>query len=205
MLLAPSWWSILSFDPAVNLPASPVSASKTIYNPGGSSTQEYTQDSGSYFPFAFRERLDIENLDPEADELWNGALNTPLGGFLLVAHNETFYRGWGVSMFHSIHCLSMLRTSFQSYFGLATGPGGHGDHTHGSQGRRRAAGLAGIDERQHVEHCMGYIAKVCNFTALLAGLNSPKGSSRHCSATVMTHWNRRLASLMNRATYFSAV
>jgi hypothetical protein len=135
-------------------------AYNTIYNPGEEVLRrpsESQRGRNPNFLFDFRERPDLESLDSTADEAWSNAMSTPLGGFLLVRHNETYYRGWGVSMFHSIHCMGMLRTSFQRYFGLADGNGDHGVHIHGPPGRRS---LSMIDERQHVEHCLGYIARV---------------------------------------------
>lgn len=131
----------------------------TIYSSGTTVPQSSPQIAG--FPFTFRERPDIESLDPKFDEGWNGEMSTPLGGFMLVAHNESFYRAWGVSMFHSIHCLTMLRTSFQRSFGLVSGDkNSHGGHSHGKNGKRSFVDLSMIDERQHVEHCLGYIGRV---------------------------------------------
>jgi hypothetical protein len=137
------------------------SSPQTIYNPGkaaldGSPHKFHDRPD---FLYKFYERADIESLDPKADKLWHDAMTPPLGGFLLVAHNETFYRGWGVSMFHALHCLGMLRSSFQTYFGLAEQGHGHDGHNHGP--RNAIPDLSKVDERQHVEHCMGYIAKVC--------------------------------------------
>lgn len=131
---------------------------RTIYNPsddalrGGSSASR----ERSNFLFGFLERPDIESLDSAVDGAWNQAMNTPLGGFLLVRHNETYSQGWGVSMFHSIHCLGILRSTMQNYFGLAPENGGHGAHAHG----QRDGALLHVDERKHVEHCLGYIGRV---------------------------------------------
>ncbi|KAI0158356.1 hypothetical protein GGR57DRAFT_460085 [Xylariaceae sp. FL1272] len=134
----------------------------TIYNPHHNASERTASEQPQRFPYSFHERHDIESLDPQFDDAWNQAMSTPLGGFLLVAHNESFYRAWGVGMFHSIHCLSMLRASFQSYFGLASGEG-HMSHSHGSS-KRGFVDLSKVDERQHVEHCLGYIGRalLCN-------------------------------------------
>lgn len=167
-------------------------AHNTIYNPGEEILRAPTgtqRGRSPSFLFDFRERHDLESLDSKADEAWSNAMSTPLGGFLLVQHNETYYRGWGVSMFHSIHCLGMLRTSFQNFFGLADGKGHHGDHIHGPGGQM-------INERQHVEHCLGYIGRVgspCWPSAILKmyklawKLTWPCSlcSSRHCFAMAM--------------------
>ncbi|KAL6792247.1 hypothetical protein GGI42DRAFT_335648 [Trichoderma sp. SZMC 28013] len=136
-------------------------AHHTIYNPGDSVLQGAKSSSERpNFLFEFLERHDIESLDSAADGAWDQAMSTPLGGFLLVQHNETYNLGWGVSMFHSVHCLRMLRATMQNYFGLAAGNTGHGTHTHGG----RDGATLKVDERTHVEHCLGYIGRalLCN-------------------------------------------
>ncbi|KAL7943581.1 hypothetical protein V8C42DRAFT_327913 [Trichoderma barbatum] len=133
----------------------------TIYNPGDSVLRGNSAfNTKQKFLFEFLERHDIESLDRAADEAWDQAMSTPLGGFLLVRHNETYSSGWGVSMFHSIHCLKMLRTTMQNYFGLAPGTTGYATHTHDG----RDSATLKVDERTHVEHCLGYIGRalLCN-------------------------------------------
>ena len=134
---------------------------RTIYNPGENVLGgPKLRGSRPNFLYEFHERHDLESLDSTADETWNNAMSTPLGGFLLVQHNETYQRGWGVSMFHSLHCLGMLRASLQSHFGLNPEGGDHGTHMHGSGRRRGEEKRFSVDERQHAEHCIGYIARV---------------------------------------------
>ncbi|KAK4059943.1 hypothetical protein Trihar35433_10487 [Trichoderma harzianum] len=118
-------------------------AHNTIYNPGDSVLQgARSSNERPNFLFEFLERHDIESLDSAADEAWDQAMSTPLGGFLLVKHNETYNLGWG------------------NYFGLAAENTGHGTHTHGG----RDGATLKVDERTHVEHCLGYIGRalLCN-------------------------------------------
>lgn len=130
---------------------------RTIYNPSDDVLRGSSASRGnSNFLFEFLERPDIESLDSAVDGVWDQAMNTPLGGFLLVRHNETYSQGWGVSMFHSIHCLRILRSTMQNYFGLAPENGGHAAHAHG----QRDGATLHVDERKHVEHCLGYIGRV---------------------------------------------
>ncbi|KAL7928077.1 hypothetical protein V8C35DRAFT_326248 [Trichoderma chlorosporum] len=106
---------------------SEVEADHTIYNPGNNIFQKTSAlDKRSNFPFQFLERHNIKSLDSAANE----------------------------AMFHSIHCLKMLRATMQSYFGLAPG-NGHGTHIHGG---RDSVALK-VDERTHVEHYLGYIGR----------------------------------------------
>jgi hypothetical protein len=140
-------------------PTKPLSGDgRTIYNPSDDALRDSSASRGNpNFLFEFLERPDIESLDSTVDEAWNQAMNTPLGGFLLVRHNETYSQGWGVSMFHSIHCLGILRSTMQNYFGLAPEHGGgHAAHSHG----QRDGATLHVDERKHAEHCLGYIGRV---------------------------------------------
>lgn len=166
----------------------------TIYNPGDSVLQGARSSSERpNFLFEFLERHDIESLDSAADGAWDQAMSTPLGGFLLVKHNETYNLGWGVSMFHSVHCLRMLRATMQNYFGLAAENTGHGTHTHGG----RDGATLKVDERTHVEHCLGYIGRVsCLFLLFHTGfrliLTSLLCAFRLCYAMEMTLWSHHL-------------
>lgn len=175
---------------------------RTIYNPSDDVLRGSSASKGnSNFLFEFLERPDIESLDSTVDGAWNQAMNTPLGGFLLVRHNETYSQGWGVSMFHSIHCLGILRSTMQNYFGLAPENGGHAAHAHG----QRDGATLHVDERKHVEHCLGYIGRVRSRPFSPA----PKDElllinyySRPYYAMETTPWSPHLQNMMLQATYF---
>ncbi|KAK1255388.1 hypothetical protein MKX08_009383 [Trichoderma sp. CBMAI-0020] len=187
---------------------------RTIYSPSDDALRDTSASSGnSNFLFEFLERPDIESLDSAVDGAWNQAMNTPLGGFLLVRHNETYSQGWGVSMFHSIHCLGILRSTMQNYFGLAPENGGHATHAHG----QRDGALLHVDERKHVEHCLGYIGRalLCNgddtleppFTKydaagniLLSGVNG-QGHQHSCRDSTLA-WKTVLAAEENPVESF---
>jgi hypothetical protein len=106
-----------------------------------------------YSPHTFPTVTPLEDLGPGGDEAWK-SLTTARGGFLWLQYNETYDMPWGISMFHGIHCLQMLRGEFQSQLGMSNG-GGHHHHTaiqqenHGSNAHT-----------VHLGHCLGYIAEV---------------------------------------------
>lgn len=67
-----------------------------------------------------------------------------------MRYNETAERPYGISMFHGLHCLKMLREVIQSSRpGMDGGEHGVKDGGHGK----------GLD-MNHVGHCIGYIAQV---------------------------------------------
>lgn len=54
---------------------------------------------------------------------------------------------YGISMFHQLHCVEMLRNALQGNI--------HGHHPSHSRPRER-----GIDHEEHIAHCLEYIAQV---------------------------------------------
>jgi hypothetical protein len=76
----------------------------------------------------------LEDVSPAGDDAWSALMTARVGqtgslrkdvislrltntkgSFLRIARNETFDFGWGVSMYHSLHCLSMVRTGVSSF------------------------------------------------------------------------------------------
>lgn len=102
----------------------------------------------------------LENMSHEADEAWLQVLSTPKGGFLWVKYDEENNEAWGVSMFHAIHCLKMLRNTFQQFSNETNS--GEGMHNHQMHSR----GPTGIEHEHdpfdavHIGHCFSYIAQV---------------------------------------------
>lgn len=60
----------------------------------------------------FQDNHDYRNLSHDKDLLWD-ALIPPNGGFIVKFDEQNKRHGYGVSMFHQLHCLSILRSSFQ--------------------------------------------------------------------------------------------
>lgn len=103
----------------------------------------------------FTDRAVLENLSPSANEDWERALLTPKGGFLWVQYNVTAERPYGISMFHALHCLKLLREVIQN------GPMVHEaqDSTMKASGQGREH-VKHLNSLNHVGHCIGYIAQV---------------------------------------------
>lgn len=75
----------------------------------------------------------------------------PNGGYIKLQYNSTFKINFGISMFHSIHCLEMLREKIV---------GSEATHVHGA-----ASSDAEVEEKdkdpKHLEHCIDYVLQVC--------------------------------------------
>jgi hypothetical protein len=74
----------------------------------------------------------------------------PNGGYIKLQYNSTFKINFGISMFHSIHCLEMLREKIV---------GGEATHIHGA-----GSSDADVEEKdkdpKHLEHCIDYVLQV---------------------------------------------
>lgn len=61
-------------------------------------------------------------------------------------------------MFHGLHCLKMLREVIQS-----SRSGMDGEHVDGVKGGGHGHGHMHGQSMNHIGHCIGYIAQVCDF------------------------------------------
>lgn len=107
----------------------------------------------------FRTFLDVtplEDLRPEGDSAWD-ALTTRRGGYLWIQYNETYDMPWGISVFHGLHCLQMLRSELQSELGFS---GGGGHHHHKRNIATKHDDHGDEDGVGHLGHCLAYVAEV---------------------------------------------
>lgn len=106
---------------------------------------ELTRTPPSAHLQVFHARPELEDMSQVGDAAWAAISSTQQGGFLWVRHNETYKTGHGVSMFHALHCLSIVRD-------FVRGPKGpHGSKRHIHHGKS--------EEEMHVGHCLSYIAQ----------------------------------------------
>lgn len=109
---------------------------------------------------AFRERPVLEDLSPAGDDSWERMALPRKGGFLWVEYNETSNEAWGISMFHALHCLKMLRLVIRNS-GLMKSVVGESDPVQHSEGGGETGTLMHPDmDPVHIGHCVGYIAQV---------------------------------------------
>ncbi|KAK7943558.1 Piwi domain family protein [Apiospora aurea] len=93
----------------------------------------------------------LEDMTHENDEAWTSTLMPPNDGFVLVKHNENLDLRVGISMFHALHCLSLVRAVLQDIPSPT--------HRHGSLGPRGKAGSEHFLQKTHLPHCLMYIAQ----------------------------------------------
>ncbi|OQV01657.1 hypothetical protein CLAIMM_06971 [Cladophialophora immunda] len=118
-------------------------------------------------PRTFGRMAKLEDLSPAGDNAWATETATRGGGFLAVRYNATMTQGYGLSMFHALHCLQMIRLALQEQRAEGcAGESGGGDkvgradphHLHDSGGRGSGGGAGNVDY-EHVAHCFSYVAE----------------------------------------------
>jgi hypothetical protein len=95
------------------------------------------------------ERIDaLEDLSENGDIAWLTQTSTSKGGFLRVRRNETVIENWGITVFHALHCLGIIREALRSidYPDSVTKSNQH-SHRHGQ-------------DTEHTLHCLSYLAQV---------------------------------------------
>ncbi|KAF6823963.1 tyrosinase [Colletotrichum plurivorum] len=96
----------------------------------------------------------LEDLGPAGDEIWNSEVLPREGGFLWVQANSTENReGWGITMFHALHCLQMVREVFK----MAVVPSDHDESHHSQLSHRRSASHSHHVDPKHATHCFSYL------------------------------------------------
>ncbi|CAN9228036.1 unnamed protein product [Alternaria sp. RS040] len=104
--------------------------------------------SRKLFPKKFAEVPNLRFQGTSADDArkidWESQLLTPNGGFLMVEEWDYKVQGYGVSMFHQLHCLTMIRTMLL---------GGEMSTAHEAKGNEWKA------DPLHFLHCLDYMAQ----------------------------------------------
>ena len=105
---------------------------------------------------------EFQSLSSATDSAWNNLL-TPNGGMLYSIDTSGRRVGRGISMFHQLHCLSMVRSKLQSLSGPDAG-----SERHHSAGERHDYAHNHHDlDNDHVLHCLDYIRQVRRWVSFL--------------------------------------
>jgi hypothetical protein len=90
----------------------------------------------------------LEDLSENGDIAWLTQMSTSKGGFLRVRRNETIIENWGITVFHALHCLGIIRDALRSldHPDLAT-KSNQVPHRHSQ-------------DTDHTLHCLSYLAQV---------------------------------------------
>ncbi|KAL7941846.1 hypothetical protein V8C42DRAFT_333888 [Trichoderma barbatum] len=100
----------------------------------------------------FSEHPQYKNLSREYDYLWDELL-TPNGGFIMKKDEKNIAHQYGLSMFHQLHCLAMIRAAMQDALNLPESTSKtqsrhkHHAHKNGSV----------FDTSDHWLHCFDYL------------------------------------------------
>lgn len=110
----------------------------------------------------FEHLRQLEDLGPVGDQIWNSAVLPREGGFLWVQANSTDGQddreGWGITMFHALHCLQMVREVFK----MAVVPSDPNESPQPQLSRRRSASHSHHVDPKHATHCFSYLYQVRN-------------------------------------------
>lgn len=106
----------------------------------------------------FSENPQYKNLSREFDHLWDELL-TPNGGFIMKKDEKNIVHQYGLSMFHQLHCLAMIRTALQEALSLNDMSKIHSRHEHSAQQL--------TDGSPHWLHCFDYLRQVYFHVLLL--------------------------------------
>ena len=101
----------------------------------------------------FQPGTNFEDIDVSASTTGEHALLTPNGGFLRVQGGNGVIEHYGVSMFHQLHCLAMIRDLVVPGKMMA----GEASTIHKHASKRDIE-----SEEPHWMHCFNYLAEVGN-------------------------------------------
>ncbi|KAK4158883.1 hypothetical protein QBC43DRAFT_362970 [Cladorrhinum sp. PSN259] len=141
---------------AVSFPSSPTYGSWLSPSPclceqaSASGNGESIRTPTSAYLETFRARPELEDMTEAGDAIWSTVSSTKQGGFPWVRYNETYKTGHGVSMFHALHCFSMIRDATK---GSKSGAVAH------SHGFKRGIHEGKSEGEMHIGHCLSYIAQ----------------------------------------------
>lgn len=118
----------------------------------------------------FEHMQDLQDLGPRGDDIWDNQILPPRGGLLWARVNDSGLsdaddntEGWGITMFHALHCLQMIREVFKvaerregecarEELRRGDDDGAHAHaHAHGHQHQ---------DNTKHATHCLSYLYQV---------------------------------------------
>lgn len=110
------------------------------------------EDTGATVHRVFNETIGLDMLSRKNRSDQRLATRKAKWEGLWVRRNETYKQGWGISMFHALHCLEMIRDHFED---------GASHHTSAIFVRPVDNEEGNYHNEAHVQHCFAYIAQVC--------------------------------------------
>lgn len=150
----------------------------------------------------FTEHIKYKSLNRDFDVVWDQLLPSN-GGFIMFRDQDNKKHKYGMSMFHQLHCLSMLRMAMQEFDNAANGAATATpapEHHHHQ--RRDQQGSQETPDAPHWLHCFDYLrqVRVHLVRASLSHLRFPSlsGNSRQTRACLRAAWLKGSRELTSR-------
>lgn len=149
----------------------PLSGLETPADTGHSLTRLLHKLDSSSRIAHFVEHKDYMSLDPQYDGLWSDDLLTPNGGYVIMDKETNKTDKMGISMFHQLHCLAMIRDEMQYLSSIIDAvkeaaifkgewePKEPVERRHGHKSNMDL-GNPGHHGQTHVLHCFDYLRQV---------------------------------------------
>lgn len=109
------------------------------------------EPAGESHTVTFYDYVEFQSIDSASDAAWDNIL-PPNGGYIYRQEGRGQKQGYGISMFHQLHCLQMVRTKLQTMTSHMAAGGESGQ-------REQHAHQHHVDD-DHVFHCLDYIRQV---------------------------------------------
>jgi hypothetical protein len=108
----------------------------------------------------FREHAEYKDLSHTYDHFWD-SLFPPNGGYIEAKGDDQSRHDYGISMYHQLHCLQMIRSAIQDLQSQVEGGSTmeHGD-TNMAHGHTRGEAPHNHLESHHWLHCFDYLRQV---------------------------------------------
>lgn len=125
------------------------------------------------FKARFQHLRELQDLGPKGDRIWNTRVLPPGGGMFWVKVQDANpttsteeVEGWGITMFHALHCLQMIRDVFkaleyQEEICASVGPQPRDNAPENNQRHHN-------HDVQHATHCISYLYQVCSLPSPLS-------------------------------------
>jgi hypothetical protein len=103
----------------------------------------------------FSDHEEYKSLSHDYDYLWH-ELFTPNGGYINVREKNQTRHDYGISMYHQLHCLQMIRTAIQDLQSQI----GEQSQNHNNMHHDRSQALNDHPGPMHWLHCLDYLRQV---------------------------------------------
>lgn len=160
-MMRSAWLGVLAFTITFALAAafwynSPIIT--FLQNPA--SDRKTTDSQQRMTSVVFREHSEYKDLSHTYDHFWD-SLFPPNGGYIEARGNDQSRHDYGISMYHQLHCLQMIRSAIQALQSQVERESAivH-DDTHMAHAHTQSEARHSHPESHHWLHCFDYLRQV---------------------------------------------